>query len=50
LKALNIVNQQYGLYDSDNEKKDFLKYYKDTAGDLSGVILIDTLSPAISAS
>ena len=32
MKALEVVNKHYGLYDPDNEKKDFLKYYKYTAG------------------
>ena len=31
-KSLAIVNKQYGLYDSRNEKNDFLKYYKERVG------------------
>lgn len=32
IKALEIVNKQYGLYDSHTEKMDFLRYYKEKAG------------------
>ena len=28
LMALEMINKQYGLYDSRNEKNDFLEYYK----------------------
>jgi integrase len=32
MKALEVINKHYGMYDSDSEKKDFLIYYKNTAG------------------
>lgn len=31
-KAIEMINKQYGLYDTRNEKNDFLAYYKDKVG------------------